>query len=99
MISNLSKIIVTELQMNVDFMLRMRDNFTAGVFKIPDSFLYHIAAKYNIPISVLNDSHQQIVDFIMPTFTSVNRQPIYSKKESKPRKKSIIEDIPVAKFA
>lgn len=96
---NLSKILLTELQMNIDFMMRLSDNFSAGIFKVPDSFLYHISAKYSIPIEKLQEMNSQIADFLLPIFCDKNIKKVSHVKSETKSKINSTDELPIAKFS
>lgn len=94
---SLSNIILLELRSNIDFLMRLQDNIKYGVYKVPESFLYHIANKYSMDIEDIRKFEPQIIDLVSPMFSQSNIDS-RSKRTITVTKKKPIFDIPAAKF-
>ncbi len=55
-------IVARELGMNVDFMLRLKDNLASGLFRLPGSMMVFIADKYDVSLQELESCHDQILE-------------------------------------
>lgn len=94
---SLSNIIVLELRSNIDFLTRLQENIKFGVYRVPESFMYHIANKYSMDIEDIRKYEPQIIDFVAPMFAQSNINTDY-KRNLSIIKKRVISDIPAAKF-
>jgi hypothetical protein len=81
---SLSNIILLELQTNIDFMMKLKNNIQTGYFKVPDSFMYYLSAKYNISRDEFLTYEKQIIDLVMPIFTNTTppKRPVVIKKRT-----------------
>jgi len=94
---SLSNIIVLELRSNIDFLTRLQENIKFGVYRVPESFMYHIANKYSMDIEDIRKYEPQIIDFVAPMFAQPKTDTGY-KRTITVTKKKVITDIPAAKF-
>lgn len=49
----LNKIVPKELEINVDYWLRISDNIRSGIVFLPISFIHYLSFKYNYDLEVL----------------------------------------------
>lgn len=94
---SLSNIIVLELRSNIDFLTRLQENIKFGVYRVPESFMYHIANKYSMDIEDIRKYEPQIIDFVAQMFAQPKIDTGY-KRTITVTKKKVITDIPAAKF-